>query len=198
MELMIILGVCLGVLFLGWLYTFIKKHKKDGPPKDKKVKVKRLKQGKEQPAFMQSTYKVNNVFMQRKEVLFWKYLNTILPKEYIVVPKVEVGNLVEVEGDKSVYNRIATKTMDYVIFNEKTMYPALILDIYDKTYNDLRLEEQDPYVTEIINKLGIKMMEILVSSDFDRDKTKNLILEKLGAISAERKEKESTIVVDKL
>ena len=194
----IVLGLCIVALLAGWLYTFVKKHIKNGPPKEKKVKVKTFKKEKVQPSFMQSTYKINNNFMLRKEVLFWKYLNTILPKEYIVVPKVEVGNLVEVEGDKTLLNRIATKTIDYVIFNEKTMYPVLILDIYDKTYNDLKLEEQDPYITEVINKLGLKYLEILVSSDFDRDKTRNLILEKLGTISNEAKANEHKMIVDKL
>ena len=201
MTIIIILGVCLTLILIGWLYGFIKKHfGKNAPPKVKKEKVKKVAQEKSKPAFMHTTYKVSSTFMLRKELLFWKYLNTFLPKEYIVVPKVEIGNLIDVEGDKSTYNRIAQKTIDYVIFNEKTMYPALILDIYDKTYNDLRLEEQDPYITEIINKMGLKFVEILVSSDFDRDKTRELILTKLGLVKQEEEEKnnENKMKVDKL
>ena len=139
--------------------------------------------------------------MARKELLFWKYLNTILPREYIVVPKVAVNDLIEVEGDKSTYDRIASKTIDYVIFIEKTMYPALILDIYDKTYNDLKLEEQDPYITEVLTKMNLKVVEILVSSDFDREQTKEYIYSKLGLNNkGERPEekKENTVKVDKL
>ena len=141
------------------------------------------------------------MYMARKELLFWKYLNTILPREYIVVPKVAVNDLIEVEGDKSTYDRIASKTIDYVIFIEKTMYPALILDIYDKTYNDLKLEEQDPYITEVLTKMNLKVVEILVSSDFDREQTKEYIYSKLGLNNkGERPEekKENTVKVDKL
>ena len=194
----IIIGICLVALFFYWLYKFIQKHSKSSskPPKEK---VKRLKK-EQQPVFNQSRYKVSQTYMIRKELLFWKYLNTILPREYIVVPKVAVNDLIEVEGDKSTYERISSKTIDYVIFNEKTMYPALVLDIYDKTYNDLKLEEQDPYITEVLKKMNLNFVEILVSTDFDREKTKELIFEKLG-IKVQNDKQENNQekqVVDKL
>ena len=192
MVVVIIIGVCLVALFLGWLYKFIKKHSSSSKPKKAKtIKIKK----EDQPIFNQSKYKVNQTYMIRKELLFWKYLNTILPREYIVVPKVAVNDLIEVEGDKSTYERISSKTIDYVIFIEKTMYPALVLDIYDKTYNDLKLQEQDPYVTEVLTRMNLNFVEILVSSDFDREKTKELIFEKLGIKTQNQEEK---MVVDKL
>ena len=196
----IIIAVCAVALFLGWLYKFIKKHSDPATAKPKKPKEKKQKK-EDQPLFNQSKYKINQSYMIRKELLFWKYLNTILPREYIAVPKVAVNDLLEVEGDKSTYDRIASKTIDFVIFIEKTMYPALVIDIYDKTYNDLKLQEQDPYITEVLTKMKLNFVEILVSSDFDREQTKEYIYSKLGLNNKGEKpeeKKQSTMVVDKL
>lgn len=175
----IIIGCALILLGAFYVVKFINKEK-GKPHKPKKEKVKKSKIAKDETVVKNVHLTVKSPYMLRKEVLFWKYLNLILPKQYIVVPKVSLVDLFIPDGDKSIFRLIADKTLDYVIFNEQNMNIALVLDIYDKSYGDEKLDEQDPFLLEILAKLNIKVASIFVSNDFDREKCKNQIYSALG------------------
>lgn len=184
--------VACALLLLGAFYTykFIKKEKSK-PHKPKKEKVRKSKIAPKEAVVKNVHLRVKSPYMLRKEVLFWKYLNLILPKQYVVVPKVSLVDLFIPDGDKSIFRLIADKTLDYVIFHEANMTVALVLDIYDKSYGDEQLDEQDPFLLDILAKLNIKVTSIFVSNDFDRESCKKQIYSALGLyVEAEAKEKE--------
>ncbi len=181
MEIIIILSCCVGALAIFYLVKFISNQlKKPKKPKKEKTKKRKSKIAPQETIVKNVHLTVKSPYMMRKEVLFWKYLNLILPKQYIVVPKVSLVDLFIPDGDKSIFRLIADKTLDYVIFNEQNMSVALVIDIYDKSYSDEQLEEQDPFLLEILSKLNIKVLSLMVASDFDRDLAKDKILSALG------------------
>ncbi len=169
------------VLLLAAFYTvkFVQKQRSK-PRKPKKEKQKKSEIATKETVVKNVHLIVKSPYMMRKEVLFWKYLNTILPKQYIVVPKVSLVDLLIPDGDKSIFRLIADKTLDYVIFKEQNMSVALVLDIYDKSYGDEMLDEQDPFLREILGKLNISVESILVANDFDREQCKEQIYKALG------------------
>lgn len=179
MVIWIIIGVAVLLLALFYLVKFINIQRAK-PHKPKKEKVKKSKIAPKETTIKNVHLTVKSPYMIRKEILFWKYLNLILPKQYICVPKVSIVDLLRPDGDKSIFRLIADKTLDYVIFNENNMSVALVLDIYDKSYGDEMLDEQDPFLHEILSKLGINVISIFVSSDFDRDKCKEKIYSALN------------------
>lgn len=174
MTIIIIIAICILLLIVFWLYKKLKNRPKTNKkPKEKKPKLA-------QTTFKNVNLTVNENYMVRKQVLFWKFLNLILPKEYIVVPKVALSDLLTPDGDKKIFNLIIDKTLDYVIFNEKTMYPALVIDIYDKLSGQANLSEQDPFLVNILNNLNLKVLHILVSANFDRENAKKEIYQALN------------------
>ena len=118
--------------------------------------------------------------MYRKELLFWKYLNSILPRTYIALPKVALVSIINPDGDKNLYNEVFDRTLDIVIFDEQQMRPVLAIDIYDNTYNDDKIEISDPKLFAVISKLGLKLQTILLKLDFDREEVKKQIYKQLN------------------
>ncbi len=180
MAIIIIVGVCFALMILGWLFKFIKNKKKTSLPKVKKIKEKKVKHKKQETTVKNVHLVVQETFMVRKELLFWKYLNSILPRRFVAVPKVALNTLVVPDGDKTIFNLVADKSLDFVVFGEQSMHPVLVIDIYDKSFNDENLEEQDPFLVEILNKLNLKVLHILVANDFDREETKKIIFKALN------------------
>lgn len=178
MLIIVLISVCLILLLIAFIYKYFKKMKENHIPKLKEKKVKKKKD--KVVTVKNINLKLTQNFMIRKEVLFWKYLNSILPKGYLAIPRVALNSLVLPDGDKTIYNLVVDKTLDFVIFEEREMNPVLVIDIYDKTFNDEKLDEQDPLLIDILNKLGVKVLQIFVSSNFNKDDTKNLIFKNLN------------------
>ncbi len=192
----IIIGCALFLLASFYVVKFIQKERSK-PQKPKKEKKKKSKIAPKETVVKNVHITVKSPYMQRKEVLFWKYLNIILPKHYIVIPKVSLVDLFIPDGDKSIFRLIADKTLDYVIFKEQDMSVALVLDIYDKSYGDEMLDEQDPFLLEILAKLNIKVLSILVANDFDRESCKDKIYSALGLnVASDSEKKNSTSNVE--
>lgn len=164
-------------MFVFWLVGFIKKQKAK-PHKAHTPKQKKPKKSKKQ-VVTNSHLQVCQTYMVKKEILFWKFLNLILPKEYIAVPKVALCNLLMPDGDKTTFNQVSNKCLDFVIFNATTMYPALVIDIYDNLLNT-KLDEFDPLLTEVLNNLNLKVVHIFLATDFNTENAKKDIYSALS------------------
>lgn len=183
-TLLIIIIVAAVFCVIGFLYWFFKEKlgislKSTKPKKQKKQKQKQPEK-KSLYEIKQFNLVLTDKFMYRKELLFWKYLNSILPRTFIVVPKVAIPALVNPDGDKNLYNDVVDKTLDMVIFDEQNMRPLLAIDIYDNSYNDDRMDEQDPKLYAIVTKLGLQVVHVLMKVDFDKEEIKRQIYQKLN------------------
>lgn len=181
MAIIIIVSLCLILMIMYFFYNLIKNKKKSSVKV--KNKQKKPKKRKQETTVKNVHLTLQETFMIRKELLFWKYLNYILPKKFIAIPKISLNTLVVPDGDKTIFNLISDKFLDFVVFLEQTMHPVLVIDIYDKSFNDEKLDEQDPFLVEVLSKLNLKVIHILVSNNFDREKTKSEIFEALNILN---------------
>ena len=116
-------------------------------------------------------------FMCRKEVEFYYFLNSILPKDKIAFPKVGVDNLLFPTTNKVAYNNLMSKYVDFVVFDEQTMKPLLVIDVYDDSYNDEILDEQEPFVKKVLKEVKLPIISIKIKGKYDAEEVKNKILE---------------------
>lgn len=122
----------------------------------------------------------NEKFMFLKELNVYEYISSILPKEYIVFPKVELSLLVKPTNTKHAFNEVKGKTVDLVIFEKSTMSPVLVLDCYDSTYSNGMLEEFEPLILKVLQKAKLDILTIHIKNQLNKDEIKTLIFEKLG------------------
>lgn len=185
MEIVIVVFVLAGLIAVFLLGKFFyKKFSSSSTPKVKVAKEKKKKPVKEKSKKEQPRKNTHLVvvekYMFRREVLFWKFLNSILPRTVIVCPKVAVTSIVMPDGDKKFYNELMDKTVDYVVFDEQTMSPMLIIDIYDSTYDDAPLEERDPKVYESLESVRLKILSLKIQTYFDKEEIKTKIFKALN------------------
>lgn len=182
LVLIIIVGI---ICTFGLFYWFFKK--KLGLSLKLKLKTKPKKKKEKPPKEKPKTQQLKNFnltltdkFMYRRDLLFWKFLNTILPRTFVVVPKVAICTLIDPNGDKNLYNDLSGKTVDFVVFDEQNMRPVLVVDLYDKSFNDDKLDEDDPQLYAVVTKLGLGIVHILMKAEFDREAVTKQIYQKLN------------------
>ena len=153
--------VIVGIVLIIFLF---KKDKKNKPQKEEITQIDVEK---------------NEKYMFLKELSIYEYVASILPKNYIVFPKVSAGLLVNPSGTKHAYNEIKSKVVDLVVFTRETMSPVLIIDCYDTTYSNGMLEELEPLLLEVLKKASLEVLSIQVKHQLNKDEIKEKILAKL-------------------
>ena len=146
-------------------------------PKEKKLEVEGI-----------DSVKVVEKYMYRREVKFLIALNQVLPRQYISLPKVAVANLLEPQGSKVLYNSLKDIFVDFVVFEEATMKPLLVVDVYDNSFEDELIKAHHPQLVEIFKKLNIKLIDIAVKNDINLPELKEKLNLALGLASENKKQ----------
>jgi len=155
--------IIIGILGLIALYAFIKFLIKKNAFKF----VPKIKTKKENKIEKIDTVKLVDKYMYRREVKVLVALNQVLPRTYISLPKVCVGNLIEPEGLKVAYNKFKDYFVDFVVFEESTMKPLLVVDVYDNSFEDELLKEKYPKLIELFKSIELPILEFAVRSEVD-------------------------------
>lgn len=119
---------------------------------------------------------LKNKYMVRKQLKFYYLLRKILPKEYIAFPQVGVDNLCSPVGNRIEYNKILSKYVDFVIFEESSMKPLLVIDVYDSTYGDESIQEFEPDVVKALEAIKLPLVQFLIKDDFNENEVKSKIM----------------------
>ncbi len=149
---------------------------------EKKQKKERIKKTEKHKKHLDNagTVAIVDRYMYTREVNVLIALNKVLPKEFIALPKVGVANLVVPEGTRNLFNEIKEYFVDFVIFDEKTMKPVLVVDVYDNSFDDELLRHRHPDLIEVFEDLKLKLIEIVVRGDIDLAALKTKLFEQLG------------------
>lgn len=155
-------AVCMGLILIITGIQTIKKNKKQ----------KKAEMEKGDLAVVES-------YMSKTELKMLSILNHILPKDFIALPKVGLGHLLEARGQKNLYEKVSAFYVDFVIFDKKEMKPALLVDIFDNSFVDDELLEHEPSLKIIFDKLSLNFVSIYVKN-LSVENVKKAVFEKLG------------------
>lgn len=179
-----LIGGTFALMILYYIFKFI--NKKGLLKFDSKIKTKKEEKHKELVGG--DTIRVVEKYMFRREVKVLIALNQILPRQFISLPKVAVANLIEPVGSKQLYNSIKEFFVDFVVFEEATMKPLLVVDVYDNSFDDELLKNHNPELIEIFKKLKIKVIDFAVKGDINMQELKEKLYLALGLGTESRPE----------
>lgn len=164
------IGICFGVgiLVLVIIIFIFKKHENTSLDNSGSV---------------QMNLELKPKYMVKKQLKFYYLLHKILPKEYIAFPNVGVDNLCTPLGNRVGYNKILSKYVDFAIFEEATMKPVAVIDVFDMSYGDEAIEEFEPEVVEALKAINLPLVQFLIKDEFDEQEIKKKIM---GAIAPEQ------------
>lgn len=125
-------------------------------------------------------YVKKEYLMTKTEHEFFKVLEQAVQDKYYIVPQVQLSNLVQVEKDKksqySLRNKINLKSVDFVLFNKEYYTPYLIIELDDSSHLREDRQIRDSFVDSALNKVGIKIVHIKISYNYDLNEITTLIL----------------------
>ena len=105
-----------------------------------------------------------------KEVEFYDMYRTLLPKEYLMVPKVGVDKIVKPHGSLLMYNAIKTKYVDFCIFKRSNMEPVVVIDCFYPSITDSSIKEMDKAVKKSLEAVSIPVLQYeILDVPYDKD-----------------------------
>lgn len=183
--------IIVGIFALLLVYYAFKKFKNfKKKPKEKKIKTQKIKISKQAEELdlrgAGSYVDASKKFLFRKELKFIAHVSRILPPEYVVFPKVGLDLILEPVGNKDLYNSVANKYVDMIIFEEATMKPVLAIDTYDGTIGNEQLDLKCPNVVKALEAAELPLLEFKIKNDYTEAEIKQPVFEALG-LNKERK-----------
>ena len=180
----ILLSLILFLILATILLKLFKKVKKMPKriKKEKKVKIKKQEKVKNQDANkMQGSFvSLVDKFLFRKEVKLLVLISKILPKGYVIFPKISLSSILEPIGKKDLFSMVENRILDFVIFEEVTMKPVVAVDVFDGSIGDEQLNENDENVVKALKIANLPIVSFKVKTDYTEDEIKTPIINALG------------------
>lgn len=109
-------------------------------------------------------------YLWPKEVEFYDMYRMLLPKDYLMVPKVGVDKIVKPHGSLIMYNAVKTKYVDFCIFKRSTMEPVVVIDCYYPSITDSTMKELDKAVAKSLEAVNIPVLKYeILDVPYDKD-----------------------------
>jgi very-short-patch-repair endonuclease len=119
-------------------------------------------------------YERKNCFLTPFEHEFFEVLMVAAGDSYYVFPQLHLSTIVEhrVVGqnwDSAFYN-VNQKSVDFVLCDKKTLSPMLAIELDDSTHERPDRVERDVEVEHILIGVGLPLLRIKISSNYDSNK----------------------------
>ena len=189
MEFAIIAAVIVFLIGIYLLYRYLKKKNKsksaegkETKPKKEKVKKPKDKKKKDKNTINLKASGVDTVdkFLYRKELKVLVLVSKVLPKGYVAFPKIGLDTILQPVGSADLYNLVASKYVDIVIFDEITMKPRVAIDIFDGSIGDEQMDIVSPEIVEAFKLAELPLVSIKVKTDYSQGELKEPIYAALG------------------
>lgn len=102
-------------------------------------------------------YKAKNSILTNNEKEFYNKLFQVVDKNYLVLPQINLGSVVEkIDGSK--FRNELFRIIDFGIFDRKTLKPLLLIELNDKTHKQAERYQRDLKVREILKDAGLPLL----------------------------------------
>lgn len=123
-------------------------------------------------------------FMWPKEVEFYDTFKSVLPKEYILIPKVCVSKIVKPHGSLVLYNAIKDKFVDYVVIKKNNMEPVVVINCFYPAITDKSIKELDEVVKVALKSVNIPVLKYeILDGKYDKEQLLKTFLDALDPVA---------------
>lgn len=131
-------------------------------------------------------------FLIEEEIYFQEFLASHLPKELVAFPRVPLGSILIPIGDKTQYNAICDKVVDYCIFLRDGMTPVLVIDLIYNGYSERLIPPLDKSVLDALKIVRLPVMSVEVKDFYVPSEIIKPII-KILKMEPEKKEEKRTL-----
>lgn len=129
-------------------------------------------------------YYAKNSLMTKSEIYFYETLQKAIDKNSMtIMSKVRLWDIIGVSkgtSNRLIYeNKIRAKHFDFIICDNQTLRPLLVIELDDKSHGRQDRKVSDEFKNQVLEKVGIPIIRIKVSAQYNKDAIEKLIKETL-------------------
>lgn len=133
--------------------------------------------------------------MSNYEFKFYKILEE-LKEEYEIMPQINLASIIKKINNNKYYSELF-RNIDFAIFSKDYKELLLLIEINDKTHNELSRKDRDLKIQKICNDTGIKLMKFYTCYPNEKEYVINRIKKELNKENNIENESNSNEIVNK-
>lgn len=119
-----------------------------------------------------------------KEVEFYQMFRSVLPSEFMIIPKMGVNEIVKPNGNLVLYNAIKNEHVDFCIVRISNMEPIAVLDTFYPSITDSTMQEINPAVKKALESVDIPVIKYeILDVPYDKNQVLAKFLEAIDPVS---------------
>jgi len=114
-------------------------------------------------------YRVRDDFLSTAELSFFRVLTLVVGTRAVICPKVGLGDLLFVtrpNENRSAYNRIRQKHVDFVLCDPTTLRPLFAVELDDRSHARADRAERDTFVDQAFAAASLPLIRIPAQSAY--------------------------------
>jgi hypothetical protein len=135
-------------------------------------------------------YRLRDDFLSPAEKSFYQVLKNVLGDDLAICSKVSLGDIFFVarpNENKSAYNRINRKHVDFLVCDPKTMVPCLGIELDDSSHQRQDRVERDAFVEAVFAAANLPLLHVPVRMGYNTTEISALVKQKIGRPVIEHK-----------
>ncbi len=115
------------------------------------------------PTKLKGKYSPKTNLLSPSELEAYKVLKNTLPQGYVVFPQVNLDKIFDINDANRSYtprNKIDRKSVDFVVFEEQNLKPALAIELDDPSHLRYDRQQRDFFVNQLFIDTQLKLLRI--------------------------------------
>lgn len=115
-------------------------------------------------------YRVRDDFLSPAEKSFYQLLNKMMAPHFTVFTKVSLADIffvVRPNDNRSAYNRINRKHVDFLICDPQTISPLFAIELDDRSHERADRIERDEFVDEVFSAANLPLLHIPLRTSYN-------------------------------
>ena len=127
-------------------------------------------------------FRIRDDFLSPAEQSFYQVIKNMLGEAYAICPKVSLADIFYVtrpNENRSAFNKINRKHVDYLVCDPKTMKPLFAIELDDSSHQRSDRIERDAYVDGVFEAADLPLFHIPVKTRYNTTELKAIFDEVL-------------------
>ena len=127
---------------------------------------------REDKQVMEFPYQKRHYLCTRNERKFFRYLTSAVARNYLILTKVRLGDIVVVSGvaDRKnkldAYDRISQRNVDFVLVDKATTEIKLVIDLFDDHINPINKIQQAVFIDKLCERAELPLLRVRYSDNY--------------------------------
>lgn len=127
--------------------------------------------------------RIKSAYLNTNEYKFFKSLEGACGEQFLVYPKVKLGDIVYHEENKKL-SKTFNYSLDFVIFEPGSRKPLLAVDLHGNRAGEEELAKIDDKIELVLTTIGVPILEVKLESVYDERELYNSIVNTLNEFNA--------------